>query len=68
MRITERQVHDLALNGGLEADALDFELLDEAFGHALDHVVDERAAQAVQRLGLRVIALAADDDFAVLPP
>ena len=68
MRKTECQVHHLALNGGLEADALDFELFDEAIGHALDHVVDEGAAQAVQSLGLRVVAFAADDDFAVLPP
>ena len=66
MRIAERQVHDLALNGGLETDALNFEFLDKTFGHALDHVVDERAAQAVQRLGLRVIAVAAHDDFAAL--
>ena len=52
MRIAQAQVHDLALDGGLETDALDLQLLHETFAHALDHVVDERAAQAVQRLGL----------------
>jgi hypothetical protein len=56
----------LPCDGGLETDALDFQLLDETFGHALDHVVDERAAQAVQRLGLRVLAVAADDNLAAL--
>ena len=40
MRKTERQVHHVALNGGFEADALNFELFDKAIGHALDHVVD----------------------------
>src|SRR5208282_3064111 len=65
MRVTERHVDNFALHGGLETDALDFELLDETLGHTLDHVVDERAAQAVQRLGLRVIAVAAHDDLAV---
>ena len=57
MRIAEAQVDDLALHGGLETDALNFELLDEAFADAFDHVVDQRPAQAMQRLGLRVVAL-----------
>jgi hypothetical protein len=56
----------LPCDGGLETDALNLQLLDKTFGHALDHVVDERAAQAVQRLGLRVLAGAADDDVAAL--
>ena len=66
VRITEAQVDDLALDGGLETDALDLQLLDKTVAHALDHVVDQRAAQAVQRLGLRIVAVAADNDFAVL--
>src|SRR5260221_9555502 len=66
MRITERKVHHLARDGGLETDALDLQLLDKTFGDALDHVVDERAAQAMQRLRLRVFAVAADDDVAAL--
>ena len=32
MRITEGQVDHLALDGGLETDALDFQLLDKTFG------------------------------------
>ena len=50
MRVTEAQVQVLALDGGLETDALDFEFLDETFAHALDHVVEDRAAQAMEGL------------------
>ena len=53
-------------DGGLEADALDFQLLDKAFADALDHIVDEGAAQAVQGLGLGVVAVAADKDVAAV--
>ena len=56
----------LALDGGLEADALDFQLLDKAFADALDHIIDDGAAQAVQGPGLGVLALAADDDAAAV--
>jgi hypothetical protein len=60
MGIAQRQI-DLAIDdGGFEADALDFQFLDKALADALDHVIDEGAAQAVQRLGLRVFAVAAD--------
>src|SRR5262249_13491353 len=34
--------------------------LHKTFAHALDHVIDQRAAETVQRLGLRIVALAAD--------
>src|SRR6185312_5953660 len=44
VRIAEGHVHGLALHGGLETDALDFELLHETFADALDHVVDEHIA------------------------
>src|SRR6185312_2870909 len=64
VRIAEGHVHGLALHGGLETDALDFELLHETFADALDHVVDQRAAEAVQRFRLRVFALAADEHIA----
>ena len=57
MGITQQQVDLVALDGGLEADALDFQLLDKALAHALDHVIDEGAAQAVQRLGLGILAV-----------
>jgi hypothetical protein len=43
----------VALGGGAVADADDLELLAEPVGHADDHVVDERADQAVQRPVLR---------------
>src|SRR5204863_1828056 len=66
VRIAEAQVDGLTLNGSFETDALDFELLHEPFADAADHVVNERAAEAVQRFGLGVIALAADDDFAAI--
>ena len=59
---TEAQVHDLAGDGGLETDALNLQLLDETIGHAFDHVVHQRAAQAVQRFGC-IFAIAADDTF-----
>src|SRR6266540_4372991 len=58
VRIAEVHRHDLAGYGGFEADAADLEPLAEAVDHALDHVVDERARQAVQRPGVRILALA----------
>src|SRR6185295_20079672 len=66
MGITEIQIDDVTLNRGLEPNALNFQLLDKTIGHALDHVMDERAAQTVQGLGLRVLTRAADYDLAVL--
>ena len=49
-----------ALDRGLEADALNLEILDEAGGNAGDHVVDQRAGEAVQRADLAVFAAALD--------
>ncbi len=57
MRIAQRQIDFVALHGGFEADALDFQFLDKPLADALDHVVEEGAAQAVQRLGLGILAL-----------
>src|SRR5262249_40165290 len=54
------------LDSGFETDTLDFEFFAKAFAHATDHVVDKRAAEAVKGLGIGVVALAADDDLAVL--
>ena len=59
-------VHVVARHRSLEADALNLKLLNETFAHAADHVVHQGAAQAMQRFGVRVIALTADDDLAVL--
>src|SRR5208282_4533278 len=66
MGIAEGEVDVAALDDGLEADALDFELFDKAFADSLDHVIDDGAAQAVQGPGLGVLALAADDDAAAV--
>ena len=49
MRKAEAEVEILALDRGLEADAFDLEILGEAFAHADDHVVDQRAGKTVQR-------------------
>ena len=43
---------------GLVADALDLERLLVPLRHALDHVGDQRARQAVQRLVPRLVARA----------
>ena len=49
--IADRQHDRLLVHAGLVADALDLELLLVALGHALDHVGDQAARQAVQRSG-----------------
>ena len=66
MREPKREAQLFSLDGGLETDALNLQFLDKTFGDALDHVVDEGAAQAVQGLGLGVVALAADQHVAAL--
>src|SRR6185295_1060421 len=66
MRIAEAEIHILALNGGFETDALDLQLLAETFAHATHHVIHQGAAESVQRLGLGIIALAADHDLAIV--
>jgi len=47
---------------GLEANTVDLELFHEPVAHAFDHVVEQRAAQAVQRARLGVLTLAADQN------
>jgi len=49
------------VTAALKPTPLDFQLLHETFGDALDHVVDERAAQSVQSFRLRGLAVAADE-------
>src|SRR5690606_42103703 len=49
--IAQGEVEDLALEVGLEADALDFEILGEAGGHAGDHAGDDRAHGAIHGPG-----------------
>ena len=62
----ELHVHHPASDGGFEADAVDFELLDIALADTLDHVVDDGATEAVEGLGRRIIAVAGDEDFGSL--
>ena len=50
MRLPEAQVELLALDGGLKADALDFEFLFETFANAGDHIGDQRPGETVQAL------------------
>ena len=63
-RVREAQVHDQVLTflHGSVADAVDLERLAEALGHADDHIVDQRAGQAVQGAVQFVIARAGDVD------
>lgn len=53
MRIAEVQLKDGSLHGRLESDALNFQFLHVAAGNADDHVIDQRAAETVQRSGGR---------------
>src|SRR5271170_851710 len=66
MRIAEAQVDAFALDDGLETDALNAEPFHETFTDALDHVIDQGAAQTVHGLGLGIVALAADHDLVPL--
>ena len=66
VRVAERQLEVLALELGAVADALDLEALLEAGGHALDHVRDERARQAVQGTVLAAVGRARDDEVLAL--
>ena len=60
---TQRQVDHLAGDGSLEADALDFQFFHETVRDPLDHVVEQGAAEAVQRFGLGIFPGAADNDL-----
>ena len=66
MRVAEREHELRALQLGAVADAADLEVLGEAGGDAGDHVVDERAGQAVQRAVARLVGGAHDAQRAVL--
>src|SRR3954464_15244355 len=64
--VAQRELEVGALELRAVADALDLERLREAGGHALDHVGDQRAGQAVQRPVLGAVGGPGDDDLAVL--
>src|SRR3546814_4649597 len=51
----ELQVQRLALHRGTVADAVDLQLLLEAFGHAGHHVLDARAGRAPHGTGLLAV-------------
>ena len=55
-----------ALGGGAVADADDLEVLAEAVGHADDHVVDERADEAVHGPVLALVVGALDEELVAL--
>ena len=65
LKPSERSSFFGALGAGPVADADDVELLAEAVGHADDHVVDERADEAVQRPVLTLVVGALDEQLAV---
>src|ERR1035437_3464660 len=51
VRIAKREVELFALEVGLEADALDFEILDVAFSGALHHAGNDRTGGAIHGSG-----------------
>lgn len=59
MGFAQVQIQDVALDGGTETDADDFKVLDEAFGHADDHVVQQGTVRTVQ--GAKLAAFARRD-------
>ena len=67
-RVGEAQLHlkILALERGAVAHAHQLQLLGKAVGHALHHVGDERAHEAMVGLRFARIVRTLDDDFAVL--
>src|SRR5262249_34139223 len=66
VREAERQVELVAGDLGLVADAVDLELALETLGHALDHVVDEGADEAVAGADRRLVAGAGHADRGLL--
>src|SRR6266516_4284252 len=66
MRVSKAEVDGFTRNCGFKANALNLELLNKTFTYTPDHVVDQGAAEAVQRFGLSVISLTADDHVALI--
>src|SRR4051794_22911285 len=64
--VADRQHEVLAALLGLVADALHFQALHVAVGHTFDHVRQQRAGQAVQRLARLLIIRARHDQVAFL--
>jgi hypothetical protein len=65
VRVAEREVELLALEGGLEADALNLEILDEAFGGTLHHAGDDGAGGAIHGTGKSAVVEGLDGDFVI---
>ena len=66
MRVTEVHNQILALLSDTVTNALNAQLLLEAFGNAYDHVVDQAAGQAVQCTVVLVVVRTSDEDFVAL--
>src|SRR5687768_1030114 len=66
VRESKRELQSVGTRFSLVSDADDVELLRETLRDALDHVGDERAREAVERLVLRVVARAIHGDRAAL--
>src|SRR6266540_3831423 len=63
VRVAERHGHGIARDLGAITDAVDLELARPAFGHALDHVGEVRAHEAVLRAVLVRIVRSQHDDL-----
>src|SRR5262245_37995134 len=63
MGIAQSQIDMLALHGGFKPHALDLQLFDKSLADTFHHIVDQRPAQPMKRLGLRVVTVAAKDDL-----
>ncbi len=63
MALAQAQIQVGALHGGLEADALDLQVLDVTRGHARDHVRHEAARKAVERLRLARLVFTRESQF-----
>src|SRR5919112_447704 len=65
MGVAHDQVHPVRLRLGLVPDALDLEALAESFGYPIDHVLYQRAGEAVQRLVPLFLAGTGDGELVV---
>ena len=66
MGIAEAQVERTALDGGTETDALNFEILAEAFADAVDHVADQALGRAMKGTNAAVVRLALNENGGAL--
>jgi len=60
------KVQIAALDGGAKTHTVDFQFLHKTLGYAEDHVLDEAAGSAVQRLVLALLGGTGHNDIGVL--